>query len=181
MVSTERLHMASFKELARVGLERSDINIIVNSHRHFDHCGNDALFPGATILAQHEELATARRRGTRYTVAQWFDYDAPTIQPVRGDLELCKGVAVLATPGHTPGHQSVLVYRRGTRTLIAAQAAFNAQEFTRGGDPDTQAYDGLQHEYSESIGRLKSFGAQEVYFSHSRMLACAQPTPRLGR
>jgi N-acyl homoserine lactone hydrolase len=159
------------QELARVGLDRADITLIVNSHLHFDHCGNNCLFPRAIVFVQGEELATARKLGTRYTVPQWFDYDEAVIRPVSGDMEVLDGVTLMATPGHTPGHQSVLIETGAGLTLIAAQAAFTASEFVGGGDAAAQAYQGLQNEYLSSISRLKSIGADEVYFSHDTRAA----------
>jgi N-acyl homoserine lactone hydrolase len=164
------------QELARVGLDRSDITLVANSHLHFDHCGNNSHFPHATIFVQGEELATARTLGPRYTVPQWFDYDDAVIEPVSGDLQILDGITLIATPGHTPGHQSVLVETGDGSTLIAAQAAFTAAEFGHGGDADAQAYEGLQDEYLRSISRLKSIGADRVYFSHDTR--AAQRCPR---
>lgn len=154
------------QELARVGLDRSDITLVVNSHLHFDHCGNNALFPRATVLVQDQELATARTLRTRYTVPEWFDYEGAAIQPVSGDMRLLEGISLISTPGHTPGHQSVLIETGTGSTLVAAQAAFTAEEFLRGGDADSQAYDGLQDAYIRSISELKCLGADHVYFSH---------------
>ena len=152
------------EELARYGLETTDVNLLVNSHLHFDHCGNNRLFPGAEIFVQSNELSVARL--PRYTVAEWFDYDGAPINAVSGDLEIGAGITLLASPGHTPGHQSVLVETVGGNILIAAQAAYNADEYQRGGDPVEQAHEGLKEQYLQSISRLKSVAAEEVYFSH---------------
>jgi N-acyl homoserine lactone hydrolase len=86
--------------------------------------------------------------------------------PVSGDLEILEGVTLIATPGHTPGHQSVLVENNGERVLIAAQTAFSADEFLRGGDPDTQAHEGYAETYQQSIVQLKALEASTLYFSH---------------
>ncbi len=72
----------------------------------------------------------------------------------------------IATPGHTPGHQSVLVKAGDSDVLIAAQAAHNGDEYLRGGDPEVQAHEGFREEYVQSILRLKSLGAERTYFSH---------------
>lgn len=159
------------QELARVGLDRADVTMVVNSHLHFDHCGNNRLFPHASVFIQDSELATARALGNRYSVPQWFDYDEAMIQPVSGDMKILDGITLLATPGHTPGHQSVLIEDRKACTIVAAQAAFTAAEFGRGGDADVQAHEGLQGEYLDSITRLKSIQADRVYFSHDTRTA----------
>ncbi len=152
------------EELARFGLETTDVNLLVNSHLHFDHCGNNQLFPSAEIFVQSNELAIART--PRYTVAEWFDYDGARINAVSGDREISAGIRLLSSPGHTPGHQSVLVETVNGNVLVAAQAAYTADEYRRGGDPAEQAHKGLEEQYLRSISRLKSVAAREIYFSH---------------
>lgn len=152
------------EELGRYGIGAEDVNVVVNSHLHFDHCGNNRMFPHAEIFVHEKELEIART--TAYTVLSWFDYDGARIVPVTGDREISAGIQLLASPGHTPGHQSVLIETVGGNILVAAQAAFTADEFQRGGDPAEQAHDGLAEQYLQSISRLKTVGANEVYFSH---------------
>lgn len=154
------------EELARFDARPEDIGLIVNSHLHFDHCGNNRMFPDATVCVQARELATARALRTRYTVPWWFDYEGARIREVDGDGELVPGVRLIASPGHTPGHQSVLVDTGGRLVLVAAQASFTAEEYLRGGDPADQAHSGLDAAYVDSIVRLKAMGADETCFSH---------------
>lgn len=166
-------HTPLTAELARHGLEPADVNLVVNSHLHFDHCGNNALLSNAEIFVQERELAIARSLGHRYTVTEWFDYAGARIHPIHGDSEIAPGVTLLATPGHTPGHESVLVEAGDAPVLIAAQAAFTADEYQRGGDPREQAHEGYGEEYVASISRLKSIRACEVHFSHDDRVATA--------
>lgn len=162
------------EELARLDVELTDVNFIVNSHLHFDHCGNNGLFPNAEVFIQEDELTIARALKTRYTVPWWFDFDGARINPVRGDVEIIAGIRLLSTPGHTPGHQSLLVESGAARVVVAAQAAFTADEYLRGGDPGDQAHEGLECRYVESIARLKSIGANGIYFSHDSTTATVQ-------
>ncbi len=152
------------RELERHGVKPAAVNKLVNSHLHFDHCGNNQLFHKAEIFVQKAELDIART--TTHTVREWFDYQGAQIVSVDGDLEISEGIKILSTPGHTPGHQSVLVETGDGQVLIAAQAAYSADEYQRGGDPEIQAHEGFQNQYLESIERLKSLGAGQVYFSH---------------
>ena len=151
-------------ELARFELQTADVSMLVNSHLHFDHCGNNRLFPDAEIFVHANELSIAST--PRYTVTGWFNYEGARITPVSEDTEISPGVTLIQSPGHTPGHQSILVETAGGRTLIAAQAAYTADEYRRGGDPAEQAHEGLNEQYVQSILRLKSLDAQRVYFSH---------------
>ncbi len=152
------------EELAGFGVVPDDVKFVINSHLHFDHCGNNAAFPNAEIFIQEKELEIART--TLHTVRDWFDYEGARINSVRGDLEIAAGITLLSSPGHTPGHQSVLVETPSGNVLVAAQAAYTADEFQRGGDPAVQAHEGFEGPYVESISRLKSVRPVAAYFSH---------------
>jgi N-acyl homoserine lactone hydrolase len=154
-------------QLKRFGVEIGDINLLVNSHLHFDHCGNNRLFPNVETFIQADELAVAR--SGKYTVVDWFDYPDARINSVAGEMTLCSGISLLATPGHTPGHQSVLVETASGPVLIAAQAAYKAQEYSLGGDV-VQAHGGLEEQYLQTISRLKLLSPTAVYFSHDKQV-----------
>lgn len=152
------------EELARFGVVTKDVSLLVNSHLHFDHCGNNQRFPNAEIFVHANELSIART--PRYTVTEWFDYEGVRLNAVSGEMEISAGVTLLPSPGHTPGHQSVLVETTAGNVLIAAQAAYTADEYQRGGDPAEQAHQGLEEQYLQSISTLKSVAVEKVYFSH---------------
>lgn len=151
--------------LARHGVSPADVTSIINSHLHFDHCGNNRLFAHANAFVQAAELEAARQPG--YTVPAWFDFEGARLVAVDGDRTIAPGVSVLFSPGHTPGHQAVLVEKSSQeRILIAAQAAWTAEEYRQGGDPENQAHAGLHDAYLLSLSRLKALGASRVLFSH---------------
>ena len=150
--------------LAALGYATTDIDVVINSHLHFDHCGNNQRFPHADNYVQEAELDVARN--TRHTVREWFDYPQARILAVKGNTKINNEIELLSMPGHTPGHQAVLVHGPDGDALIAAQAAFNGDEFKRGGDPEIQAHEGLADAYTESIKKLSALGANAIYFSH---------------
>ena len=152
------------EQLSNFGVSVNDVAYVVNSHLHFDHCGNNRLFTNAHIVIQSHELDAAASKN--YTVNDWFDYEGARLQVVSGETEIADGVRVLPTPGHTPGHQSVYIAAAEGNILVAAQSAFAADEYVRGGDPEVQAHDSLVKEYCDSILRLKSLSARKVLFSH---------------
>ncbi len=151
--------------LAEVGTSRADIGIVVNSHLHFDHCGNNRLFAGVPLYTQSREREAARI--PRYTVESWIAPEGILVQEVDGDCEIAPGVTLLFTPGHTPGHQSLAVETLSGPAIIGAQVAYTAAEFEAGGDP-AEAHDGMADNYYASIRRLKSLRPVRVFLSHDR-------------
>ena len=114
--------------LSQVGLSPKDIDVIIFTHLHWDHCFNLEQFSASTFLVQQEEL--------RYAVtplpADRKAYEAyiPGIQPpwmsvfgkiipLNGDQQVLPGIQVIHLPGHTPGSQGVAVDTHEGTWLIA--------------------------------------------------------------
>ncbi len=151
-------------QLSEFGLEPQEIDTVINTHLHFDHCGNNRLFTSSEIFVQQDELTAAEEKF--YTLKEWFDYPDARIKALAGDTKNAEGVQVILTPGHTPGHQSVLVESTDGAILIAAQVAFSSEEFKTGGNPKVQGHEGFAEAYCDSISRLKMLGARRILFSH---------------
>lgn len=81
---------------------------VVNTHLHPDHCGGNRLFAGIPIHVQRRELADARTEGD-YTVREWVDFPGATYVEHDGEAEILPGIRLLPAPGHTAGHQVVVV------------------------------------------------------------------------
>jgi N-acyl homoserine lactone hydrolase len=134
-------------------LDADHVRTIVNSHLHFDHCGQNREFAGVPIHVQQAELDIALRQG--HTIVEWVDFPGARYDAVEGDREIAEGVSVLATPGHTPGHQSVTVRTGDGLVLIVAQAAQDARSFATG-------------PADASVQRLRELNADRIHFSHDR-------------
>jgi len=98
--------------LACTGIGPDDIDIVVNSHFHPDHCGCNQFFRKATILAHAKEIEAAKAPGADtagYLKADW-DCGQP-IEPVDGEKDLFGDgrVVLVPLPGHTPGTMGALV------------------------------------------------------------------------
>ncbi|TME63731.1 MAG: MBL fold metallo-hydrolase, partial [Chloroflexi bacterium] len=139
--------------LTAADLEPEDVRAIVNTHLHFDHCGQNRAFPGVPVVTQRRELDAAREPG--HTIGEWVDFPGVAHAPVDGDGEIADGVSVLATPGHTVGHQSVTVRTGDGLVLIVGQAAQDARSFATG-------------EADASVRRLRELNADRIHFSHDR-------------
>ncbi len=93
-------------QLALLGLTPANLHLVVNTHLHFDHCGGNQHMTSCPILLDARELEAARVPGT---YPPFFEGPGVQFQTFEGDYELAPGVQLLATPGHTPGHHSLLV------------------------------------------------------------------------
>ena len=113
--------------LAEIGVRPSQIDLVANSHLHYDHCGGNASFPDASFLIQAEELRGAMwpepwERGS-YLRA---DFDLPVRwEELDGDRDVFGdgSVVLVSTPGHTRGSQSLLVRLEHSGPVILAQDA----------------------------------------------------------
>ena len=98
------------------------IDLVVNTHLHFDHCGGNHLFPGRPVYVQRRELEDARTHDD-YTIREWVDASGVTYVPVDGELEILPGVRLVPAPGHTPGLQIVVVETDDGPVVIGGDVA----------------------------------------------------------
>lgn len=101
-------------QLARVGLKPADITFVVYSHLHYDHAGNLEKFPEATAVLQKVEYDFAfgeEAEAWGYEPAAYRALAEQKTLLVRGEHDLFGdgSVMLVPAPGHTPGHQAVLV------------------------------------------------------------------------
>jgi len=141
-------------QLARLGVAPGDVDFVVNSHFHFDHCGCNDSFPRSTFLVQRPELDSARAEPKRYNPKDWdhaLEYRACDGEhDVFGD----GSVVLLPTPGHTPGHQSLRVRDGAAREFVfTADASYTREHLDRAILPGN-AYDAA--EMTRSLGVLRA-------------------------
>lgn len=117
-------------QLGRLGLTPSDIDYVVVTHFDFDHAGGNRFFPDATFVVQREQYHYAKATPGRCFPQDW-DHAELDYRLIDGDQELLPGIELLTTPGHAPGHQSLVV--RGLENtgtvILASDAAHTHLEF----------------------------------------------------
>lgn len=153
--------------LDELDMTPGDIGLVINTHLHFDHCGQNAVFKHAAFHVQRAELNRARRESPQ--LSAWFDFMDARFELLDGDTEILPGLEVIATPGHTVGHQSVLVRSAdGECDLLIGDGAYTPLQYREpeADDlPDGQASD--VSAWRSSVQRMKSVQPGRVHFCHS--------------
>lgn len=122
-------------QLGSVGLKPEDIDYVVMSHLHWDHAGGLNFFPHADVLVQRRELEFAFAPAVYQAVyydkrdfdlpLKWVELD--TEHDLFGDGR----IVIFPSPGHTPGHQMLLVKTRSGAILLLADAAFEIEKMRK--------------------------------------------------
>jgi N-acyl homoserine lactone hydrolase len=149
--------------LGEIGLAVGDVTHVVNTHLHFDHCGQNSTFTDVPILVHREHFAAALA-GDAFP-NEYFDL------PLRYELfdgdrvELFPGVTTITTHGHAPYHQSLLVeLPRTGPVLLAVDAIYVRDNLTYGAwesqqDPEAAAAGGARlTALAEERGALLVYG-----------------------
>jgi N-acyl homoserine lactone hydrolase len=128
-------------QLAEIGLKPADIGLVAISHTHGDHIGNVGLFTNATIVMQQAEYHWIHSpNGPNDNVNQLMALarkllGAPkNLRLIDGDTDVFGdgSVTLVSTPGHTPGHQSLLVHlRRAGFIMLSGDVAHLEGNFHR--------------------------------------------------
>ena len=119
-IHKERVYRNNRQEIknafSRIGVNPDEIEIVIFTHLHYDHCGNNKIFKNARFIVQEEELRYAMvplpGSETAYfspLIGVTPSYLGIDLKIINGDKKICEGISVITTPGHTMGSQSILV------------------------------------------------------------------------
>jgi N-acyl homoserine lactone hydrolase len=152
--------------LADLDMTPGDIGLVINTHLHFDHCGQNAVFTNAPFYVQRAEVSRAQRESRE--LYDWFDFMNARFELLDGDTEVLPGLSVITTPGHTSGHQCVVVRsENGVSDVMVGDAAYTPRLYQGPADdklPPGQASDPAA--WRHSLGRIRSTGAAQLHFCH---------------
>jgi N-acyl homoserine lactone hydrolase len=155
--------------LAALGRDPARVDLVINSHFHFDHCGGNALVPNATLVVQRREW----QAGMDPDAAAKSGFD-PRDFDLGHKLRLIDGehdlfgdgsVVCLPTHGHTPGHQSLKLRLAGGDIVLAADSCYFCRTLRERRLP---RYVHDRDEMLTSLDRLAAFeqkGAR-IFFGH---------------
>jgi len=151
--------------LAGLDMTPADIDLVINTHLHFDHCGQNAVFSHAPCCVQRTELDRAKRESP--DLDDWFGFMNARWELLDGDIEILPGLSVITTPGHTVGHQCVVVATGGQADLLIGDAAYTPHQFA--GPPDKDVLPGQASNlvaWRGSLDRIRSLEPDRVHFCH---------------
>jgi N-acyl homoserine lactone hydrolase len=136
---------------AQANFDLASIDVVINTHLHFDHCGGNHLYTGRPIYVQRRELDDARSKDD-YTIREWVE--APGVQyvPVDGAFELLPGIRLVPAPGHTRGSQVVVVETGGRSVVVGGDMAVFFAE--------------LDEPRTEGQRLVRALDPEEVWLSH---------------
>jgi N-acyl homoserine lactone hydrolase len=132
-------------------LDLGSIDIVVNTHLHFDHCGGNRLFADTPIYVQRRELDDARGEDG-YTIREWVDAPGVGYVPVDGEYELLPGLRLVPAPGHCRGMQVVVVETGGRPLVVGGDVAVSFGE--------------LDEPTSEGQLRVRALDPELVWLTH---------------
>jgi glyoxylase-like metal-dependent hydrolase (beta-lactamase superfamily II) len=145
-----------YEQLGLLGIQPSEIKFVLYTHLHHDHAGGARLFPDAIHVVQKTEYRWAfnpDRFASRIYLQSDFGAENLTWRLADGDWLVLPGIQLFATPGHTPGHQSIVLWDvPECGTVILAGDAVYCRENVINDVPPGIATDTIQAQ--RSIHRL---------------------------
>jgi N-acyl homoserine lactone hydrolase len=126
-----------------------DVAAVINTHLHFDHCGGNRRYAGTPTYVQRSELEAAVAPDY---LEEWARFPGESYVQLEGDAEVFPGVSVLFTPGHSPGHQAVVVETGDGLVVLGGDVTYSMRDLVDGA--------------TESIRRIHELRPQSVYLAH---------------
>jgi len=113
-------HLLTFEDgLSKASLQPNDIDFVIQTHLHFDHCYNTSKCKNATILVQEDELGFASDPHPSFSSMYSTSlFEGLNFEKIRGREEIFPGIEVIPVPGHTPGCQAVAIDTEAGRAVI---------------------------------------------------------------
>jgi glyoxylase-like metal-dependent hydrolase (beta-lactamase superfamily II) len=154
--------------LAAIGGEIGDLRLAANCHLHFDHCGGNPLLGAIPVLVQQAELDAARATPD-YTLPELIE--GSRFEQLTGETEVLPGIFLMPTPGHTSGHQSLIVRRADGAVIVAGQSHDTATGYAA----DQLAWRAGRDAHGQPLPAIPAWidavaqlDPRAVYFAHDR-------------
>jgi N-acyl homoserine lactone hydrolase len=152
--------------LAEHQISLAEVAGAANCHLHFDHSGQNVRLKGIPIFVQRREWAMVHEPD--YTVVEWVDAPHLIYEVLEGESQVAPGLRLIPTPGHSPGHQSLVIDAPEGTIVLAGQAVQSNAEWEGATDAAVSgaATAPLPADYRASVELLRSLDPTNVYFAH---------------
>jgi glyoxylase-like metal-dependent hydrolase (beta-lactamase superfamily II) len=147
-------------QLAEIGVRPEQVTFVGVSHYHYDHTGQAADFPRATLLVDRRDWEAIKGRPDRAAPFDPWINGGGKVEQLAYDHDVFgDGTAtMLTTPGHTPGHRSLLVrLKESGSILLSGDAVHFAENWEKRGVP---GFNTSRAESLASMDRLARIAAQ---------------------
>jgi N-acyl homoserine lactone hydrolase len=165
-------------QLAEIGLKTSDVTYVAVSHTHGDHIGNVGLFPNSTVLMQRAEYTwISSPDGTNDNVNQLKALarkllgTPKQLQLLDGDTDVFGdgSVTLISTPGHTPGHQSLLVHLKNSGFIIlSGDVAHSEDNFEKDIVPSLNTDKAASIASMDRVRRMMATYQAKLFINHDK-------------
>jgi glyoxylase-like metal-dependent hydrolase (beta-lactamase superfamily II) len=170
-------------QLAEIGVKPADVTYIAFSHSHGDHVGNANLFTNATLYIQEAEYEAAfgpTPQKFGFNPASYDKLRANPIVKLKGDFDVFAdgSVTILSTPGHTPGHQSLMVRLQRTGVVILSGDMVHFQS-----NWDNRRVPGFNFDREQSVASMNKVAAimvtekAQLLINHDKVQSAKMPRP----
>lgn len=153
--------------LAGLDMSPEDIDVVVNSHFHFDHCGCNEFFRKATVVCHAKELEAASASNAEaagFLTADWKHPNKFDTLDAQRDLFGDGRIVLLPLPGHTPGTTAALVsLARAGRHLLASDTVALRVVLERDYNPRNNWNGEMALQSLAEIRRIEAGGATVVF------------------
>lgn len=169
-----RMKRTVIEQFEEIGIHPSDVQYLAFSHMHNDHTGNAQYFPSATLIMQEKEYDIAFHPDRK--PANYNDYKAlehSSVIKLNGDCDVFGDGAIqfISTPGHTAGHQSLLLHLEETGyVLITGDISYYEEHYQQKGVPvfNTDPVQSIQS--IEKVQRLVEQTQAKLWIQHDKAL-----------
>jgi len=177
-------------QLDMIGLRPTDIDFVINSHMHVDHVGGNHFCTNACTLCHKNELEAYKRpepweapgyadrnaaptEGDEYAPVPEEPDDrvqeifTPRSELLSGDNEIAKGIHLFETPGHTPGHYSMMVELSGRRPMLfTGDACYTKRSIEENIIANAHSDVREAHDSLQRLRDLADHHDAELFYSH---------------
>ncbi len=161
-------------QLRKLGVDPNGVGVVIHTHLHYDHCGNDGLFPNAKIYIQREELTSALTLNDVRSLELFDRRDLSDLTSkfgdrvvlIDGDYEIAEGVKCVRFGGHTAGSQAIYVETSGGTAIITGDICYQYDNLEK------SIPTGIFYRYDECIDAIRRIKAEGKYVlvGHDRLV-----------